>query len=166
MIFSIFNSQNKELNKHVKKTFEIYLGMLKSVPDDEIGFLLDTAAKIKKTSTMFNEESLNIFANPISVDKSILIDNLNLWLNQFIDLKEKQENTMHKNQEDAVRQLDELREQAKGGALTVWYLSVGCVVFSEYKNQGIELWSELKRGFKHCVVFNPETDCIKGLEPD
>ena len=86
MIFSIFDSQNKKLNKHIKKTFEIYLGMLKSVPDDEIGFLLDTAAKIKKTSTMFNEESLNIFTNPISVDKSILIDNLNLWLNQFIEL--------------------------------------------------------------------------------
>jgi len=150
MIFSIFDSQNKKLNKHIKKTFEIYLGMLKSVPDDEIGFLLDTAAKIKKTSTMFNEESLNIFANPISVDKSILIDNLNLWLNQFIELQATQD----------------IKQQAKGGALTVWYLSVGCVVFSEYKNQGIELWSELKRGFKHCVVFNPETDCIKGLEPD
>mgnify|MGYP001443974962 CR=1 FL=1 len=150
MIFSIFDSQNKKLNKHIKKTFEIYLGMLKSVPDDEIGFLLDTAAKIKKTSTMFNEESLNIFTNPISVDKSILIDNLNLWLNQFIELQATQD----------------IKQQAKGGALTVWYLSVGCVVFSEYKNQGIELWSELKRGFKHCVVFNPETDCIKGLEPD
>jgi hypothetical protein len=99
---------------------------------------------------MFNEESLNIFANPISVDKSILIDNLNLWLNQFIELQATQD----------------IKQQAKGGALTVWYLSVGCVVFSEYKNQGIELWSELKRGFKHCVVFNPETDCIKGLEPD
>jgi hypothetical protein len=150
VIFSIFDSQNKKLNKHIKKTFEIYLGMLKSVPDDEIGFLLDTAAKIKKTSTMFNEESLNIFTNPISVDKSILIDNLNLWLNQFIELQATQD----------------IKQQAKGGALTVWYLSVGCVVFSEYKNQGIELWSELKRGFKHCVVFNPETDCIKGLEPD
>ena len=150
MIFSIFDSQNKKLNKHIKKSFEIYLGMLKSVPDDEIGFLLDTAAKIKKTSTMFNEESLNIFTNPISVDKSILIDNLNLWLNQFIELQATQD----------------IKQQAKGGALTVWYLSVGCVVFSEYKNQGIELWSELKRGFKHCVVFNPETDCIKGLEPD
>tara|TARA_B100000315_G_C14070556_1_gene360393 strand:- start:6 stop:458 length:453 start_codon:yes stop_codon:yes gene_type:complete len=150
MIFNLFKSKNEELNQHVKKTFEIYLGMLKSVPDDEVGYLLDTAAQIKKTTSLINEDVINILSNPASVDKKILIETLHLWLNHLLEL--------HATQD--------IKQQAKGGALTVWYLSVGCVVFPEYKSQGIELWKELKRGFEHCIVFNPETDCIKGLEPD
>ena len=148
MIFNLFKSKNEDLNKHIKNTFEIYLGMLKTVPDDEVGYLLDFAVQIKNTTSLINENITTILSKPELVDKKILIDTLYLWFNHLIELNAS----------------GDTNDKAKAGALTVWYLSIGSIVFSENKNQGLKLWKELKRGFEYCAVFNPDTDCIKGLE--
>jgi hypothetical protein len=148
MIFNLFKSKNKDLNKHIKNTFEIYLDMLKTVPDDEVGYLLDFAVEIKQSTSLINEDITTILSKPELVDKEILIDTLYLWFKHLIELNAS----------------GDTKDRAKAGALTLWYLSIGSIVFSENKNQGIKLWSELKRGYEYCTLFKPDTDSIKALE--
>ena len=148
MIFNLFKSKNEDLNKHIKNTFEIYLGMLKTVPDDEVGYLLDFAVQIKNTTSLINENITTILSKPELVDKKILIDTLYSWFNHLMELNIS----------------EDINDKAKAGALTVWYLSIGSIVFSENKNQGLILWEELKRGYEYCTLFNPATDSIKSLE--
>ena len=91
MIFNLFKSKNKDLNKHIKNTFEIYLGMLNTVTDDEVGYLLDFAVEIKQSTSLINEDVANVFSNPASVDKKILIETLHLWLNHLLELNSTQD---------------------------------------------------------------------------
>ena len=47
MVFGLFKSGEDKLKEHISKTYDNYLNILKTVPDDEIGFVLDYAVKIK-----------------------------------------------------------------------------------------------------------------------
>jgi len=52
-IVGLFKSSEDKLKEHISKTYDNYLSILKTVPDDEIGFVLDYAVKIKSSSTLF-----------------------------------------------------------------------------------------------------------------
>ena len=150
MVFGLFKSSEDKLKEHISKTYDNYLSILKTVPDDEIGFVLDYAVKIKSSSTLFDSEGdyLKVFEDPTSVKKQYLLSILNDWQSQFLELSKTQEGL------------------AKSGALSIWYMSAGAFAFPELKNKYTSLWSELGRGFYLCKEFNPEKDIPSGNEDD
>ena len=150
MVFGLFKSGEDKLKEHISKTYDNYLNILKTVPDDEIGFVLDYAVKIKSSSTLFDSEGdyLKVFEDPKSVKKQYLLSVLSDWQTQFLELSKTQEGL------------------AKSGALSIWYMSAGAVAFPELKNKYTSLWSELGRGFYLCKEFNPEKDIPSGNEDD
>ena len=124
------------------------MGCIEWSQSDEVGYLLDFAVQIKNTTSLINENITTILSKPELVDKKILIDTLYSWFNHLMELNVS----------------EDINDKAKAGALTVWYLSIGSIVFSENKKQGVILWTELKRGYEYCTLFNPDTDSIKALE--
>jgi len=150
MVFRLFKSNENKLKDHISKTYDNYLNILKTVPDDEIGFVLDYATNVKFASTMFGtkEDYLKIFEKPSSVERKYLMSTLNDWQSQFLELSKTQEGL------------------AKSGALSIWYMSAGAFAFPELKKKYITLWSELARGFHQCKEFKPERDIPSENEKD
>lgn len=150
MVFGFFKSNEEKLKQQISKTFDNYLKILKTIPDDEIGFVLDTAAKIKSSSTLFDSagDYLGVFENPASVDRKYLITTLNEWKKHMIE------------------QSSTLEGRAKSGALSIWFMSAGAFAFPDLKDKYEILWSELQRGFHKCQIFDPDKDIPRQTETD
>ena len=148
MIFNLFKSKRQRLKDEGEAFFENFVATLKGMSGEEIGYVLDTAAGIKNTTTLYGtkKDELLLFEDPLMIPQEEAFETLQLWKIYM------QENSAS------------LEGLNKIGALSIWYLSILSTHVGELRIRGREMWGELERGFLYCGVFNPETDCVRGLE--
>ena len=128
--------------------FDNYIPALQGMTSEEIGGVLDYAARIKQATTIFGtkREEVLLFEDPILVPEDVAFETLNSWKLHMIE------------------NAGTLEGRAKVGAMSIWYLSLVACQIAELRPSGRRLWRELERGFPHCVEFSPDADCVKGVE--
>ena len=149
-MFSLFNlmlSDREKIKRQAQKFFDVYLPAIKGMNGEEIATVLDLAAQIKNATTMYgkHEEEMKLFREPSTIGVHYAYETLFSWLEHA--------RSMSHGQED----------QAKAGALAIWWLSVASFQIPELRLLGRELWAELARGFPYTEIFNPELDYVEGL---
>lgn len=149
-MFNLFNlmlSDREKIKQQAQKSFDVYLPAIKGMDGEEIATVLDFAAQIKNTTTMYGKHELEmkLFRDPSSIPVHYAYETLFKWLKHTKSIAHTQEG------------------QAKAGALAIWWLSVASFQIPELRLLGKELWMELARGFPYVNIFRPELDCVIGL---
>jgi hypothetical protein len=124
------------------------------------------AADIKMTSMMVDSsgEANEIYTNPFSVSEEVCLAQLEIYHAKMIGWA--QDAIVEARQiEGAAPGESHAREKMriKRAGLSIWYFSLMAGCFSEFRHNGVILWNELKRGYPHAQLFNPETDAIKAF---
>ena len=148
MVFGFFKSQRQKFKEEGERMFDNYISALKGCAAAEIGATLDMASRIKYATTIYGSKTdeLLLFEDPLRVPEDVAFDTLKMWKRYMFEIS----NTVE--------------GMAKVGALSIWYLSLLAGQIGELRIRGREMWKELERGFPYCSSFDPEKDCVAGLE--
>ena len=81
MAFNLFKSKRQKLKEESEPFFEKYVAGLKEASGSEIGYVLDIAAQIKYSTTLYgaDQEKLLLFEDPIRVSEEVAFETLMLW---------------------------------------------------------------------------------------
>ena len=163
-MFGLFSSPRKKALKKASVFFQNQFSDLCKWDDEKLGLVLDTAAKIKLHSLSIDNSKLaeGIYTNPSSVSEDDCLAQLAIY-----------DEKMFVWTQDAIikaRQIEgvsvwhsQAREEMyiKRAGLSFWYFSLVAGCFSEFRQNGVILWNQLKRGYPHSKFFDPEKDTIK-----
>jgi hypothetical protein len=163
-MFGLFSSPRKKALERANVFFKNQFSELCQWDDAKIGVVLDMAAEIKMTATMMDNssEAKRIYSNPSSVSEDICLARLEIydvkmvgWIQDAI-VEARQIEGVSPSQSRARE-----RMRIKRAGLSIWYFSLAAGCFIEFRENGVILWNQLKRGYPHSGLFNPETDAIK-----
>lgn len=165
-MFGLFSSPQKKALKRANAFFQNQFSDLCTWDDAKIGLVLDFAAKIKLHSIDLDTsgEAEGIYTNPSSVSEATCLAQLEIF-----------HATMIGYAQDAIVEAREIegvpvwqsraREKAdiRRAALSIWYFSLVASCFADFRQNGFILWNQLKRGYPHSRLFNPDRDSIKAF---
>jgi len=163
-MFGLFSSPQKKALKKAGIFFQNQFSELCQWDDKTIGLVLDMAANIKTTSVMVDKtgEAEKIYSNPSSVSEAVCLAQLEIFDAKMIGWT--QDVILEARQQEGVSPWQSrAREQMhiKRAGLSVWYFSLVAGCFGEFRQNGVILWNQLKRGYPHCELFDPDKDTIK-----
>ncbi len=163
-MFGLFTSSRKKALKRASVFFQNQFSDLCKWDDEKIGLVLDAAAKVKLHSLSMDNSKLaeGIYTNPSSVSEgdclaqlAIYDEKMSMWTQEAI-AKARQIEAVSFLQSQAREEM-----HIKRAGLSVWYFSLVAGCFSEFKQNGVILWNQLKRGYSHSKFFDPNKDTIK-----
>jgi hypothetical protein len=149
-MFSFLKSKRQKWKEQSEATFANFIPVLKGMDGQEIGFVLDLAANIRRASTtsLSNDDSYGLaFCDPMALREDDAFRYLKYWKEWMVGLDQTES------------------EMAKAGALCIWWLSLMGGTIAEARVNARIMWGELERGFEYCKVFIPNEMVPKGLAP-
>jgi hypothetical protein len=163
-MFGLFNSRRENALKRANEFFKNQFTDLRDWNDAKIGQVLDMAAEIKANSIILDGsgDANIIYSNPSAVSEEKCLAQLEIfdakmiiWIQDAMVEARLNEGVspMHSRAREKMR--------IKRAGLSIWYFSLVAGCFSEFRQNGVILWNELKRGYPHSDLFNPEMDAIK-----
>lgn len=147
-MFGLFKSPRQKLKASAEKAFKSVLPALRGMTGEEIAFVLDQAKRIKSATTVYgsDQQLSTLFRDPLLSNEEFAFDNLSVWLKHMKSIGNTTEG------------------QAQVASLSIWWLSVASIRIAELRVLGKALWKELSRAYPYTTDFDPEEDCVIGLE--
>ena len=149
-MFGLFKSKRQKWKEKSTKAFDNIIPSIQGMDSQEIGGILDIAAKIKRSSLLTapqDDPYHYAFNDPMKLGEERAFYYLEYWQKTM----EEWAGTIEGN--------------AKVGAMSIWWLSLSACNIAELRIRGRELWSLLERGFEHCNYHEPDSLIPNGLSP-
>ena len=163
-MFGLFLSPRKKALKKANIFFQNQFSDLCKWNDEKIGLVLDMAAKIKLHSLSIDNSKVaeRIYTNPSLVSEDTCLAQLAIYDEKMIGWTQDAIVKARQVEGVSVWQSNAREEMyIKRAGLSVWYFSLAAGCFSEFRQNGVVLWNQLKRGYAHSRLFDPDKDAIK-----
>ena len=147
MVFGLFDTPKDKYAKKIATLIKNSLPIYQSLPSNDIGVVLDEAAKFKNESikNLSTKDKKNkiMWTDPLKVkDEDLILEYLTEW---HYDMQ-KSKGT-----------------PGRAPAIGLYMMSLSCSLYKDYKRVVKVVWKELSRGTKYTSVFKISRDKPKGF---